>query len=310
MAGSQWWRRRPACIPTPSPRGVRELEGGNVPSWRVRKSGGGRKPATATDPGLAPALTALVDPATRGDPESPLVWTTNSTRNLAAALAAGRRAPEHREPPVAVSPRGDVVGRTAENVGVDGDLPGVDRHAEDADSAGLRRPGGSATGGSGPVASSAGTGGKTAVPSRWQATDVGPHQAVALRSCGAAGELHLVLAGKAVDQMLDTYAPERAVHVRDFIELSITLGEVVCVTDPARGGHWPVTRGAVFHYAPGAASAPRDSYVRPQPVPDGTGTCWPRTLGQRARSPASRGRVPSSPSRPRGLRNGRPAAAR
>jgi 2-polyprenyl-6-methoxyphenol hydroxylase-like FAD-dependent oxidoreductase len=46
-------------------------------------------------------------------------------------------------------------------------------------------------------------------------------------------KLHLVLAGKAVDQMLDTYAPERAVHVRDFIELSITLGEVVCVTDPA-----------------------------------------------------------------------------
>jgi hypothetical protein len=67
-------------------KGVRELEGGAEPSARVRAPGGGRKPATETDPGLAPALTALVDPETRGDPESPLVWTTKSTRNLAEAL--------------------------------------------------------------------------------------------------------------------------------------------------------------------------------------------------------------------------------
>jgi len=67
-------------------KGVRELEGGAEPSARVRAPGGGRKPATETDPGLAPALTALVDPQTRGDPESPLVWTTKSTRNLAEAL--------------------------------------------------------------------------------------------------------------------------------------------------------------------------------------------------------------------------------
>jgi hypothetical protein len=70
-------------------KGVRELEGGAEPSGRVRAPGGGRKPATETDPGLAPALTALVDPGTRGDPESALVWTTKSTRNLADALAAG-----------------------------------------------------------------------------------------------------------------------------------------------------------------------------------------------------------------------------
>jgi DDE family transposase len=67
-------------------KGVRELEGGAEPSARVRAPGGGRKPATETDPGLAPALTALVDPETRGDPESPLVWTTKSTRNLAETL--------------------------------------------------------------------------------------------------------------------------------------------------------------------------------------------------------------------------------
>ena len=69
-------------------KGVRELEGGAEPSGRVRAPGGGRKPATDLDPGLAPALKALVDPLTRGDPESPLVWTTKSTKNLADALAS------------------------------------------------------------------------------------------------------------------------------------------------------------------------------------------------------------------------------
>jgi DDE family transposase len=69
-------------------RGVRELEGEAEPGARVRAPGGGRKPAAETDPGLAPALTALVAPETRGDPESPLVWTTKSTRNLATALTA------------------------------------------------------------------------------------------------------------------------------------------------------------------------------------------------------------------------------
>jgi DDE family transposase len=68
-------------------KGVRELEGGGEPAVRVRASGGGRKPASVTDPGLSPALMALVAPETRGDPESPLVWTTKSTRNLAEALA-------------------------------------------------------------------------------------------------------------------------------------------------------------------------------------------------------------------------------
>jgi hypothetical protein len=42
---------------------------------------------TETDPGLVEALEALVDPATRGDPESPLRWTSKSTRELADALA-------------------------------------------------------------------------------------------------------------------------------------------------------------------------------------------------------------------------------
>jgi transposase len=67
-------------------RGVREAEGVAEPSARVRAPGGGRKKPAETDPELAVRLKALVDPETRGDPMSLLVWTTKSTRNLAGAL--------------------------------------------------------------------------------------------------------------------------------------------------------------------------------------------------------------------------------
>jgi len=56
---------------------------------RVRRPGAGRKPLTETDPGLVDALEVLVDPATRGDPQSPLRWTSKSTRTLADELTAG-----------------------------------------------------------------------------------------------------------------------------------------------------------------------------------------------------------------------------
>jgi len=69
-------------------RGVAELEGGGEPLGRARRPGGGRKRVADTDPRLVPALLALVDPESRGDPESPLRWTTSSTRHLAAVLAA------------------------------------------------------------------------------------------------------------------------------------------------------------------------------------------------------------------------------
>jgi hypothetical protein len=59
-----------------------------VPQGRSRRVGGGRKTAVEKDPGLAAALDALVDPGTRGDPESPLRWTCKSTRQLATALSA------------------------------------------------------------------------------------------------------------------------------------------------------------------------------------------------------------------------------
>jgi transposase len=67
-------------------KGVDELESGGEPLGRVRRPGGGRKKAADLDAGLRPALLALVEPDMRGDPMSPLRWTTKSTRNLAGEL--------------------------------------------------------------------------------------------------------------------------------------------------------------------------------------------------------------------------------
>jgi hypothetical protein len=53
---------------------------------RVRRAGGGRKPLSEADPGLAADLDALVEPTARGDPGSPLRWTCKSTRRLAGEL--------------------------------------------------------------------------------------------------------------------------------------------------------------------------------------------------------------------------------
>jgi hypothetical protein len=53
----------------------------------VRRAGGGRSRIEETTPGIVEALETLVDPVTRGDPESPLRWTSKSTRKLAAELS-------------------------------------------------------------------------------------------------------------------------------------------------------------------------------------------------------------------------------
>jgi hypothetical protein len=70
--------------------GVRELQAqessGMSPSPGIRRPGGGRKLLVETDPELWDALDALVDPMTRGHPESPLRWTCKSTRRLADEL--------------------------------------------------------------------------------------------------------------------------------------------------------------------------------------------------------------------------------
>ena len=66
--------------------GVDELDAGAEPLGRVRRPGGGRKRVAALDQSLRPALLALVEPEERGDPMSPLRWTTKSTRRLADEL--------------------------------------------------------------------------------------------------------------------------------------------------------------------------------------------------------------------------------
>lgn len=69
--------------------GLRELREagatGQLPS-RIRQAGGGRKHLVDTDLGLWAALDGLIEPLTRGDPESPLRWTCKSTRRLADEL--------------------------------------------------------------------------------------------------------------------------------------------------------------------------------------------------------------------------------
>ena len=84
--------------------GMQELEGSSnefiatVPladAGSTRRSGGGRKAATQKDPSLVPDLLALVDPTSRGDPQSPLRWTCKSLRVLADELKAGGHAISH-----------------------------------------------------------------------------------------------------------------------------------------------------------------------------------------------------------------------
>jgi hypothetical protein len=70
--------------------GIRELDMPEVDraqaAYRIRRPGGGRPKLVDVDPELLSALEQLIEPATRGDPESPLRWTCKSTRRLAAEL--------------------------------------------------------------------------------------------------------------------------------------------------------------------------------------------------------------------------------
>ncbi|MEO6447385.1 MAG: ISAzo13 family transposase [Gemmatimonadaceae bacterium] len=69
-------------------KGLRELDAAPLAAGRVRRVGGGRPMLEVGDPDLPDRLDALVEPLTRGDPESPLRWTNKSTRVLAAELTA------------------------------------------------------------------------------------------------------------------------------------------------------------------------------------------------------------------------------
>ena len=68
-------------------RGVADVSAGEtVERGRIRRPGAGRPPIEQRDPTLRADLEALIEPGSRGDPESPLRWTTRSVRNLAAEL--------------------------------------------------------------------------------------------------------------------------------------------------------------------------------------------------------------------------------
>jgi transposase len=70
-------------------RGLAELRSGVATKLgRVRRAGGGRKRLAAQDATLVEDLRALVEPATRGGPQAPLLWTAKSLRHLAAGLRA------------------------------------------------------------------------------------------------------------------------------------------------------------------------------------------------------------------------------
>jgi len=67
--------------------GMREIKAGDIlPAGRVRRPGGGRKPAIHHQPDLPEKLESLIEPLTRGDPESPLRWTCKSTHRLSLEL--------------------------------------------------------------------------------------------------------------------------------------------------------------------------------------------------------------------------------
>jgi transposase len=69
-------------------RGIRELDGSDPPLGRQRRQGSGRKRIDVNNPGIKAALERLVEPDTRGDPQSSLRWTCKSTRRLAQELTA------------------------------------------------------------------------------------------------------------------------------------------------------------------------------------------------------------------------------
>jgi hypothetical protein len=77
--------------------GIKELtDGPPAGTVRIRRPGGGRKRTTDTDPTLRRDLERLVEPVTRGDPESPLRWTCKSVRKLAEELRGIGHAVSHQ----------------------------------------------------------------------------------------------------------------------------------------------------------------------------------------------------------------------
>jgi len=93
--GVRWVGEATHLSPNTIRKGIGELKArADDPGWqmseRVRQEGGGRKRQLEVDPGLQGALEELIDPVTRGDPQSPLRWTCKSTTRLAEELTGHR----------------------------------------------------------------------------------------------------------------------------------------------------------------------------------------------------------------------------
>jgi hypothetical protein len=78
-------------------KGLRELKAAPLTGDRIRHAGGGRRKLERNDPELPGLLESLVEPLTRGDPESPLRWTCKSTRTLAGELVYRRHPISHEK---------------------------------------------------------------------------------------------------------------------------------------------------------------------------------------------------------------------
>lgn len=78
-------------------KGMQEISDGNTLPGRIRRLGGGRKLITVHDPKLLTSLEHLIEPETRGDPESPLRWICKSTRVLAAQLTKQKHPVSHEK---------------------------------------------------------------------------------------------------------------------------------------------------------------------------------------------------------------------
>ena len=78
-------------------KGIRELDEEPIAAGRVRRPGAGRHKLQVRDPALPRALETLVEPLTRGDPQSPLRWTCKSTRTLATELTRQKHPISHEK---------------------------------------------------------------------------------------------------------------------------------------------------------------------------------------------------------------------
>jgi hypothetical protein len=74
---------------------MNEISEGTTMPGRIRRSGAGRKKITASDPKLLDSLEYLIEPETRGDPESPLRWICKSTHTFAMELTRQKHPVSH-----------------------------------------------------------------------------------------------------------------------------------------------------------------------------------------------------------------------